>query len=72
MWVIFLIIILFLIGVTIFLKHKKRLDKFTPLAGISLALILAGILLEGFYIIGYFLIGIGLALAIIDICANKK
>jgi len=52
---------------------KSRKDrKFTPLAGLAFAFILAGIIFSDDRLIGYSLIGVGVILAVIDIFKKLK
>lgn len=67
------ILVLLIIGAVIFFVRKDRKGKrLTPLAGLSLAFVVAGIVFGDDRIIGYSLMGIGVVLAIIDILKKLK
>jgi len=63
-----LIVVLAIIAISVFLFSKENRSKsLTPLAGIAVALVIAGIIFGENQWIGYGLIGTGVVLAIIDI-----
>jgi len=66
------IIALLIIAIVIFFVRKdKKGKRLTPLAGLSLAFVLAGVIFGESRVVGYGLIGVGVLLAVIDIVKNK-
>ncbi len=67
------ILVLAIIAVLVFFVNKNKKDKkFTPLAGLSFAFVLAGIFFGDDRLVGYSLIGAGVILAIIDMIQKLK
>jgi len=67
-YIVISVVVLAIIALFVFLVGKNRKDKkFTPLAGLAFAFILAGIILGDDRLIGYSIMGVGIILAIIDI-----
>jgi len=56
----------------IFLGKSKKENRLTPLAGLALGFILAGIIFGDNRLIGYSLLGIGVILSVIDIVKKLK
>ena len=52
--------------------RRKPVKKFTPLAGLAFAFIIAGLVFREPRLLGYSLIGVGVLLAIIDIAARSR
>lgn len=62
------ILILLIIAVLVLVVYRNGKEKkLTPLAGLALGFVLAGILFGESRLIGYTLLGIGMVLAVIDI-----
>ncbi len=55
-----------------FVKKNKKEKRLTPLEGIALAFVLAGIIFGDDRLAGYSLIGSGVLLAVIDIFIKLK
>jgi hypothetical protein len=53
-------------------RKGGEVQRFTPLAGLAFAFVLAGILFGSDRLIGYSLLGIGVVLAVVDIFAKLK
>ncbi len=67
-YIILSITVLAAIALLVFLKGKSRQKyRLTPLAGLALGFVLAGILFADDRLTGYGLLGIGVILAVIDI-----
>lgn len=58
---------LILIFLILFKKKNKKKNKLSPLAGLSMMFIIAGIVFGNYRIVGYSLLGIGIILALVDI-----
>jgi len=72
-YIVISIVVLAIIVLLVFFMGKSRKDrKFTPLAGLAFAFILAGIIFSDDRLIGYSLIGVGVILAVIDIFKKLK
>lgn len=72
-YIVMSVVVLAVIALLVFLVGKNRKDKkFTPLAGLAFAFILAGIILGDDRLIGYSIMGVGIILAIIDIFKKLK
>ena len=72
-YIVISVVVLAIIALLVFLVGKNRKDKkFTPLAGLAFAFILAGIILGDDRLIGYSIMGVGVILAIIDIFKRLK
>ena len=56
----------------IFLGKSRKENRLTPLAGLALGFILAGIIFGDNRTIGYSLLGIGVILSVIDIVKKLK
>lgn len=67
-----LLVLLIVVVVLFFNSKNKKPRKFSALAGLAFAFVLAGILFGENKFVGYCLIGIGLILAIIDIVRKSK
>jgi asparagine N-glycosylation enzyme membrane subunit Stt3 len=67
------IIVLLIIGVIVFfIKKNKNQKRFTTLAALAFAFILAGIIFGENRLTGYGLMGIGVLLALVDIVRKTK
>jgi hypothetical protein len=67
------IVALAVIAALVFFAGKSRnQSKFTPLAGLAFAFVLAGLLFGEDRVIGYGLMGIGVLLAIVDIFRKQS
>ncbi len=67
------ILVLLIIAILLFFAAKnKNKQKLTPLAGISLAFIIAGIVFGESRLVGYSLMGFGVFLAVIDMILKLK
>ena len=72
-YIVIAVVVLAVIALLVFLAGKSGKDKrFTPLAGLAFAFILAGIIFSDDRLIGYSLIGVGVVLSIIDIFRKLK
>jgi len=72
-YIVISIVVLAIIVLLVFFMGKSRKDrKFTALAGLAFAFILAGIIFSDDRLIGYSLIGVGVILAVIDIFKKLK
>ena len=71
-YIMIVIVVLAIIGALIFfLRKNKETKKLTPVAGLALVFILAGMAFFDNRIIGYSLMGIGIILAVVDIIKKK-
>ncbi|MBL7188527.1 MAG: hypothetical protein ISS70_19550 [Phycisphaerae bacterium] len=67
------IAVLALIALLVLFRGKSRKEnRLTPLAGLALGFVLAGIIFGDDRFIGYSLLGIGVTLAVIDIIRKSK
>ncbi|MFH0837223.1 MAG: hypothetical protein V1870_03785 [Candidatus Aenigmatarchaeota archaeon] len=75
-YVIITIAILAIVAILVFFVNKgKKSKRFTPLAGLALVFVIAGIIFGSDMMLGYILLGIGIIIAVIDIVIklrNKK
>jgi len=73
-YILIAIAVLLIIAVLLFfVKKNKKEKRFTPLAGSSLAFVIAGILFgDENRMIGYSLMAIGIIIAVLDIIIIKK
>ena len=67
-----IIALIIIFAVVFFVRKNKKNERLSPLAGLSLFLVLAGILFGDSRVIGYSFIGVGIILAIIDILIKAK
>ena len=73
MYVMIAILVLIVLGAVLFFtrKNKKR-EKFTPLAGVAFAFVIAGIAFGDNRQLGYVFMGIGVVLAVIDLVFKER
>lgn len=67
-----IIVLIIVVGLTLFTNRKKNDDGLTPLAGLAFGFILAGVIFSSYRLIGYLLMGIGAVLAVIDMQRRSK
>jgi len=73
LWILIVVAALIIIfAVVFFVRKDKNKQRLSPLASLSLFLVLAGIIFGDSRIVGYSLIGTGIALAVIDIILKSK
>ncbi|MEW6405197.1 MAG: hypothetical protein AB1649_25675 [Chloroflexota bacterium] len=73
MYIIVAIIVLAAIALLVFVVGKKEQGRrFTPLAGLAFAFVLAGLLFGENRLVGYGLMGIGIVLAVIDMLGKSR
>jgi len=65
-------IVMLAIVAILFLAARKNKKKFTPLAGLAWAFVLAGIIFGEDKLIGYSLMGVGVVLALINMFIQSK
>lgn len=72
-WVAVAIVVLAVVAVLVFVVGRgERRNRLTPLAGLALACVVAGIVFGDDGFIGYGLIGAGVALAIVDAVMRSR
>jgi hypothetical protein len=73
MYIVVAVLVLAVIATLVFVVRKRgRQKRLTPLAGIALAFVLAGILFGDNWLVGYGLMGVGVLLAVLDIFRNRN
>ena len=71
-YVLISIIVLLIIALLVIFVKKKKQKRLTPLAGLALVFVLAGIVFGDSRAVGYGLMGIGVLLAIIDMVIKSR
>jgi hypothetical protein len=67
------IVVMASIALLVFFVAKRRVEnRFTPLGGLAIGFVLAGVIFWENRLIGYSLLGIGVILAVIDIFIRSK
>jgi hypothetical protein len=67
------IVVLAVIALLVFVVRKNRTgNRITPLAGLALGFVLAGLFFGKDRFIGYGLMGVGILLAVVDIFRKSK
>jgi hypothetical protein len=73
MYIAIAIVALAIIAFLVFFVNKDRRERrFTPLASLAFAFVVAGILFSDDRLIGYGLMGVGVLLAVVDIFRNRN
>jgi len=70
--IIAVVVLLVIVAVVFFKRKNKKKERLSPLAGVALGFILAGIFFSGNKWISYSLMGIGIIIAIVDIVLKEK